>query len=64
MNNIELTKTKAALAALVARYGFRFSNLDARRAGVSEFTLAGAELAGLAKCEHASFHARVYLVFA
>lgn len=55
---------RAALAALVARYGWRFSHLDAIRAGVPERVLFDAEVAGLARTTHASFHARVYLVFA
>jgi hypothetical protein len=52
------------LALLVARYGWRFSHLDALRAGVREHVLFDAEVAGLVKCELATFEVRRYLVFA
>jgi len=41
----------ADLAALTARYGFRFSNLDAERAGVSEHVLHTAVVDGRARIE-------------
>lgn len=58
----------AALATLTARYGFRVSNLDAKRAGVSEHVLFSAVVAGRAKLERVHFvagcDATVYLIFA
>lgn len=55
---------KQQLAMLVARFGWRFSHLDALRAGVREHVLFDAELVGLVKCELCTFEVRRYLVFA
>lgn len=57
------------LAALVERFGFRISNLDARRVGVRERVLFDAVVAGLAKIERAHVAgdqhiATTYVVFA
>ena len=52
------------LDALVARFGWRFSHLDAKRAGVPEHVLFDAECVGLVKCELATFDVRRYLVLA
>lgn len=57
------------LTALVEQFGFRVSNLDARRAGVREHVLFDAVVAGLAKIERvhvagAQHIATTYVVFA
>lgn len=61
---VPLEQCQAALRALVARLGFRFSNHHARRAGVPEAVLHDAEGYGLVRCERATFQHRTYLVFA
>ena len=54
------------LSDLVALYGWRFSSLDAQRAGVPEQVLFDAVRAGKAKIEHTSIVTTLstYLVFA
>ena len=61
-----LVMTDSIIARLVDIYGWRFSNLNAKKAGVPEHILFDAVTKGKAKIEHTSIVTTVstYLIFA